>query len=276
MACSKYTLTNTGSTAINFNYRRCDDSMWEYQVNLDPNQTKNIWLINGTYQIAQLFAPSVNLVDDGVYPLTPTPTPSITPTATPTPTASVTPTLTPTASVTPTVTTTSTITPTPTTSVTPTVTATSTATPTPTVTSTATPTPTVTSTETPTPTVTSTPPPSATPTPTNTETPTPTPTNTETPTPTPTITPTITPTPNSYPYPLLGLDAVSSTNACAGAAAGQTYYGTVATFSLLTIGDVIYNTSSLTTTIGAFYVSDGSNYVQTNGSGVIIAGLTAC
>jgi len=180
MACSKYTLTNTGTTAINFNYRRCDDSMWEYQVNLDPNQTKNIWLINGTFQIAQLFSPSLNLIDDGVYPLTPTPTPSITPTATPTPTASVTPTLTPTASVTPTITTTSTITPTPTTSVTPTVTATSTATPT------LTPTPTITSTLTPTPTITSTPTTTATPTPTSTITATPTLTPTGTPTPTPT------------------------------------------------------------------------------------------
>ena len=55
MACTKYTLTNTGSTVVNFNYRRCDDSMWEYQVNLNPNETKNIWFINGTYSIAQLF-----------------------------------------------------------------------------------------------------------------------------------------------------------------------------------------------------------------------------
>ena len=44
MACSKYTLTNTGTTQVNFNYRRCDDAMWEYQVELEPNQTKNIWL----------------------------------------------------------------------------------------------------------------------------------------------------------------------------------------------------------------------------------------
>lgn len=49
MACSKYILTNTGSTTTYFNYRRCDDAMWEYQVSLEPNQTKNIWLINGSY-----------------------------------------------------------------------------------------------------------------------------------------------------------------------------------------------------------------------------------
>jgi hypothetical protein len=68
MACSKYTLTNTGSTSVNFSYRRCDDSMWEYQVQLDPSQTKNIWLINGTYTIAELFKSEIALVNDGVFP----------------------------------------------------------------------------------------------------------------------------------------------------------------------------------------------------------------
>jgi len=52
MACSKYTITNTGSTIVNFNYRRCDDSMWEYQVELLQNQTKNIWLMDETYSTA--------------------------------------------------------------------------------------------------------------------------------------------------------------------------------------------------------------------------------
>ena len=68
MACSKYTLTNTGTTTVNFNYRRCDDSMWEYQVELEPNQTKNIWLIDNTYSIAPSFKNHVNLVDDGAFP----------------------------------------------------------------------------------------------------------------------------------------------------------------------------------------------------------------
>ena len=97
MACSKYTLTNTGTTAVNFNYRRCDDAMWEYQVNLNPNETKNIWLIDNTYNISSVFSHNVSLVDDGTYPLTPTPTPSSTHTPTPT----VTPTHTPTPSTTP-------------------------------------------------------------------------------------------------------------------------------------------------------------------------------
>jgi hypothetical protein len=164
MACSKYTLTNTGSTAVNFNYRRCDDAMWEYQVNLDPNQTKNIWLINGTYDAAQVFKASISLVNDGAYPLTPTPTPSNTATPTPTVTSTVTPTVTSTSTPTPTVTPTASITPTITSTNTPTVTSTNTSTPTPSVTPTHTPTPTVTSTVTPTVTPTNTPTPTSTPT----------------------------------------------------------------------------------------------------------------
>jgi len=68
MACSKYTLTNTGDTITTFNYRRCDDSMWEYQVELSPNQTKNIWLIDNTYSISPFYVHSIVFVDDGVFP----------------------------------------------------------------------------------------------------------------------------------------------------------------------------------------------------------------
>jgi hypothetical protein len=124
MACSKYTLTNTGSTTVNFNYQRCDDTLWQYQVELLPNQTKNIWLVNGTYTSAQLFQQSIVLVNEGVFPpaISPTPTPTITPTPsitpTNTPTVTPTPSVTPTNTVTPTVTTTTT--PTPTNTVTPT------------------------------------------------------------------------------------------------------------------------------------------------------------
>ena len=79
MACSKYTLTNTGSTIVNFNYRRCDDSMWDYQVELTPGQTKNIWLINGTFTISPVYNSSISLVNQGAFP-------PISETATPTPT----------------------------------------------------------------------------------------------------------------------------------------------------------------------------------------------
>jgi hypothetical protein len=109
--------------------------MWDYQVELNPGQTKNIWLINGTYSISPVYTSIVSLVNQGPFPpisqtATPTPTPSVTPTNTPTPsvtttqtptqtqtgTASVTPTPTQTgtASVTPTPSVTATITPSPT------------------------------------------------------------------------------------------------------------------------------------------------------------------
>ena len=115
MACSKYTLTNTGSTIANFNYQRCDDAMWEYQVELTPNQTKNIWLLNGTYSTA--FSTSIVEVDLGVFPplsITPTPTPTISVTPSNSPTPSVTPSNTGTVTPTPTDTPSSTATPTPT------------------------------------------------------------------------------------------------------------------------------------------------------------------
>lgn len=123
MSCSKYTLVNTGSTVVNFNYQKCDDYLFLYQVDLFPSQVKNIWVVDGTFSIAEYFAPNVLVIDDGVYPIpvTPSPTPSVTPTNTPTPSV------------------------------------TSTNTPTPSVTSTSTPTPSVTNTSTPTTTPTNTP-----------------------------------------------------------------------------------------------------------------------
>lgn len=147
MACSKYTLTNTGSTIVNFSYRRCDDSLWDYQVELSPNQTKNIWVIDGTYTVAPSFKSVLSLTNDGPFPpiaATNTPTPSNSPTPSPT----ITPTNTATNTPTPSVTATGTGTPTPT----PTNTETQTQTPTPTVTTTGTNTPTPTNTKTPTPT----------------------------------------------------------------------------------------------------------------------------
>ena len=151
MACSKYTLTNTGTTVAFFNYKKCDDTSWQYQNELFPNQTKNIWLVNGTY--SSISSSIILGTNDGAFP----PTPSCTRTPTPTPTET-------------------------STEPSPTPTNTETSTPTPTQTQT----PTNTETSTPTPTNTQTKTPTQTQTPTNTETLTPTPTNTQTQTPTPT------------------------------------------------------------------------------------------
>jgi len=130
MACKKYTITNTGSTAtIYFEYRRCGDGLQMDQVPLNYNQTKNIWFLDGTFEIDQNSALLCSIVDDGAFPVSPSNTPTQTPT--------------------PSVTSTGTQTPTTTTTLT--------ATQTPTTTQTQTPTPSITSSQTPTPTQTQTP-----------------------------------------------------------------------------------------------------------------------
>jgi len=95
MACSKYIISNTGSTTMNFSYQRCDDFMWEYQVELVPNQTKNLWVNNGSLIIPESYLSSISLLNEGVFPPTPTPSSTSSITPTPTPTPSVTPTNTP-------------------------------------------------------------------------------------------------------------------------------------------------------------------------------------
>jgi hypothetical protein len=270
MACSKYILTNTGSTLVNFSYRRCDDSLWDYQVELLPNQTKNIWVIDGTYTVASAFKSSIVLVNLGGFPpisasSTPTPTPTPTPTNTPTP--SVTATNTPTATQTPTntPTNTGTQTPTPTQTVTPT----NTETQTPTPTNTGTPTQTVTPTNTGTPT--------QTPTPTNTGTPTQTPTNTETPTqtvtPTNTGTPTQTPTPTSPLQIFSVTSATTSNDACENGVSTTIY----AFNPLFDNNTQFYNDPSgvVTTNMTGFY-SDGTSVTEIDSDGSQVGSFTAC
>ena len=236
MACSKYTLTNTGSTIVNFSYRRCDDSMWDYQVELSPNQTKNIWVINGTYTVASSFKGSILLINEGAFPpisatSTPTPSPTVTPTNTATPTN------------------TSTNTPTP--SVTPTNTGTGTSTPTPT------------NTETPT----------QTPTQTQTQTQTSTPTNTpsQTPTDTPSVTPT--PTPTSLLTSFSVYSGITSNAACEAGVSVTIYafnslFDQNTQFYTTSTGGVTYN-------MAGFY-SDGTSVTQLDGSGLQVGIFSLC
>ena len=236
MACSKYTLTNTGSTIVNFNYRRCDDSLWEYQVELNPGQTKNIWLLNGTFSIAPVYTTMISLINQGAFPpisetATPTPTPSVTPSNTPTGTAAVTPT--------------------------PTNTETPTNTPTPTQTGTAeaTATPTPTNTETP----------------TNTPTETPT----ETPTNTPSETPTNTPSP-SPTSPLQSLNVFSgatSNESCENGVATTIYasnqlFDQNIQFYTTSTGDVTYDMTG-------FY-SDGTSVIELDSDGLKVGSFELC
>ena len=47
--CLKYTLTNTNSTLVTFNYRSCNSTVWQYEVSLLPGQTKEVYAIPGSY-----------------------------------------------------------------------------------------------------------------------------------------------------------------------------------------------------------------------------------
>ena len=47
--CLKYTLTNTNSTLVTFNYRSCSSTVWQYEVSLLPGQTKEIYAVAGSY-----------------------------------------------------------------------------------------------------------------------------------------------------------------------------------------------------------------------------------
>ncbi len=246
MACSKYILTNTGSTLVNFSYRRCDDSMWDYQVELLPNQTKNIWVIDGTYTVAPSFKGGILLINEGSFPpisatSTPTPSPTNTPSQTATPT--------------------NTATNTPTPSVTTTQTSTPTSTPTPTNTETPTQTPTTTTTLT------------STPTPTQTETQTPTPTNTTTPTNTPTNTTTPTPTPTSPLQSFSVYSAITSNEACDNGVSVTIY----AFDPLFDQNTQFYNESTgiVTTDMTGFY-SDGTSVTQLASNGSQVGSFTLC
>jgi hypothetical protein len=144
MSCIKCTLSNLTDKIIVINYQECSNLIWEYNVEIFPNQTINVWHTDGS-----LSSVNLNLLNPvcSVFPPTPpiSPTPSSTPSETGTPTP--TPTNTSSETPTPTPTNTSSQTPTPT----PTNTSSETPTPTPTNTSSQTPTPTGTLTPTPTP-----------------------------------------------------------------------------------------------------------------------------
>ena len=86
MACSKISLSNSGSTVVTFNYQECSSSEWEYQVELNPGGTKNIWCVTNTLSYPTSFDINISVT---IFP--PTPTPSKTPPPTPTPTLTPTP-----------------------------------------------------------------------------------------------------------------------------------------------------------------------------------------
>lgn len=49
MSCSKYTLTNNGSSLAKFSFRRCSDNMEFNNIGIDQGSFKNIWFVDGTF-----------------------------------------------------------------------------------------------------------------------------------------------------------------------------------------------------------------------------------
>ena len=125
MESIKYELKNIGTSIIFLTYQTASDGLWFYQTQLNPGQTRTIWIKPGTLIYT---GPESNLKGINAYQVV---TPNVVddmPTLCPSPSPTATPTLTPTTTVTPTVT--STVTPTVTPTITPTNTPTNTLTPT--------------------------------------------------------------------------------------------------------------------------------------------------
>jgi hypothetical protein len=139
MATQKLQIKNVSTNIILFNYQNSSDNIWYYQIQIFPEQEKNIWCVVNTFSYSGPIN-GLTVIDKTTnvcgIPISPsnTPTPSVTPTNTPTITpTSETPTPTPTGTPTPTPTGTPAETPTPTPTETPTGTPTPTPTGTPTV-----------------------------------------------------------------------------------------------------------------------------------------------
>lgn len=122
MNCCKYIVKNIGNSAANINFKKCDDKVWYYEFNIEPNEIKEIWLEINSYSTEfdtiEILSSDCNYPDFVVSPThsgTPPVTPSNTATPPVTPTNTQTPTFTPTPSVTGTPPVTPTFTPTPTT-----------------------------------------------------------------------------------------------------------------------------------------------------------------
>lgn len=97
MGCTKYNITNSGNSTISINYMRCEDNMWQYNVEIYPGESRNIWFEGDTFSQVNQNNPLI-IEDYGVFPPvtpsassvisvspTPTPTPSVTPSSTPAP-----------------------------------------------------------------------------------------------------------------------------------------------------------------------------------------------
>jgi hypothetical protein len=56
MGCKSYRINNTNSNEyIYFNYQRCDNTLWEYQVPVEPGQSITVWSIDNTLTYSPFF-----------------------------------------------------------------------------------------------------------------------------------------------------------------------------------------------------------------------------
>jgi len=86
MSCCRYILKNIGNTISNFNFQKCDDDVWYYEYNIEPNEIKEIWCYKNTYSTEFKTIEILSVECDIVIPSnTPLPTPPVTPTMTSTP-----------------------------------------------------------------------------------------------------------------------------------------------------------------------------------------------
>ena len=67
MAGQKYIVQNTTTTTAFINYQRLSDNMWQYQVPLEPNQVRTLWVVTGTFNPNYDNTP-LNVISEEVFP----------------------------------------------------------------------------------------------------------------------------------------------------------------------------------------------------------------
>ena len=65
MSCIKRIITNLGSTPITFNYKSCKTSYNENNINIQPNKTKTIWMVENSFT-SSVTNPNLKITDSKV------------------------------------------------------------------------------------------------------------------------------------------------------------------------------------------------------------------
>jgi len=69
MACSSYRITNSSNSEfVYYNYQRCDNSLFEYQVEVPPGETNTFWAIDGTVKSSPFYDNVVDIRNYGQFP----------------------------------------------------------------------------------------------------------------------------------------------------------------------------------------------------------------